>query len=81
MNKCRTIAATANSTTSSVLNRSSPIAGGEADGVSMDPDVVAQTYWHLHTQDKSAWTQEIDLCPSTTPTGTLMSATCARNFY
>ncbi|XP_010317164.1 uncharacterized protein [Solanum lycopersicum] len=31
----------------------------------MDPDGVAQTYWHLHIQDRSAWTQEIDLHPST----------------
>ncbi|CAI9780765.1 unnamed protein product [Fraxinus pennsylvanica] len=31
----------------------------------MDPDAVAQTYWHLHIQDRSVWTQEIDLRPST----------------
>ncbi|CAA2993971.1 Hypothetical predicted protein [Olea europaea subsp. europaea] len=31
----------------------------------MDPEVVAQTYWHLHSQDRSVWTQEIDLRPST----------------
>ncbi|KAF3652848.1 hypothetical protein T459_04568 [Capsicum annuum] len=30
----------------------------------MDPDGLAQTYWHLHIQDRSAWTQEIDLHPS-----------------
>ncbi|XP_059293692.1 uncharacterized protein LOC132046891 [Lycium ferocissimum] len=33
------------------------------DGL-MDPDALAQTYWHLHIQDRSAWTQEIDLHPS-----------------
>lgn len=38
--------------------------GGEG---SMDPDAVAQTYWHLHIQDRSAWTQEIDLRPSIPP--------------
>ena len=38
--------------------------GGGADGL-VDPDALAQTYWHLHTQDRSAWTQEIDLRPST----------------
>ncbi|KAL5714244.1 hypothetical protein ACHQM5_016232 [Ranunculus cassubicifolius] len=27
----------------------------------MDPDALAQTYWHLHVQDRSAWTQEIDI--------------------
>lgn len=37
----------------------------QGDG-SMDPDVLAQTYWHLHVQDRSAWTQEIDLCPFNT---------------
>ncbi|VFQ70376.1 unnamed protein product [Cuscuta campestris] len=34
--------------------------GGVEDG-SMDPDELARTYWHLHVQDRSAWTQEIDL--------------------
>ncbi|XP_071914434.1 uncharacterized protein [Coffea arabica] len=37
------------------------IGGGEEI---MDPDVLAQTYWQLHIQDRSAWTQEIDLRPS-----------------
>ncbi|XP_074304537.1 uncharacterized protein LOC141639280 isoform X2 [Silene latifolia] len=37
--------------------------GGGTDGL-MDPDALAQTYWHLHLQDRSAWTQEIDLRPS-----------------
>ncbi|KAH9617060.1 hypothetical protein KSS87_021881 [Heliosperma pusillum] len=37
--------------------------GGGADGL-MDPDALAQTYWHLHLQDRTAWTQEIDLRPS-----------------
>lgn len=30
----------------------------------MDPDAVAQTYWHLHIQDRTTWTHEIDLRPS-----------------
>lgn len=34
--------------------------GGGGDG-SMDPDAVAQTYWHLHIQDRNAWTNEMDL--------------------
>ncbi|TVU05554.1 hypothetical protein EJB05_48720, partial [Eragrostis curvula] len=33
--------------------------GGEAAGA--DPDAVAQSYWHVHAQDKSAWTQEMDI--------------------
>ncbi|KAJ8770720.1 hypothetical protein K2173_021367 [Erythroxylum novogranatense] len=30
----------------------------------MDPDSLAQTYWHLHVQDRTAWTQELDIRPS-----------------
>ncbi|CAN4079632.1 unnamed protein product [Withania somnifera] len=36
---------------------------GGRDGL-MDPDALAQTYWYLHIQDRSAWTQEVDLHPS-----------------
>ncbi|XP_031492429.1 uncharacterized protein LOC116258995 [Nymphaea colorata] len=31
------------------------------DGWMMDPDAVANAYWHIHTQDRAAWSQEIDL--------------------
>ncbi|XP_052195338.1 uncharacterized protein LOC127803273 [Diospyros lotus] len=37
---------------------------GGGRGWTVDPDAVAQTYWYLHTQDRTAWTQEIDLRPS-----------------
>jgi len=33
------------------------------DGV-MDPRAIADTYWHLHTQPKCAWTFELDMRPS-----------------
>ena len=33
------------------------------DGV-LDPDAIADSYWHLHRQPRSAWTQELDLRPS-----------------
>ncbi|TKY70551.1 Estradiol 17-beta-dehydrogenase 1 [Spatholobus suberectus] len=46
--------------------RDQSISSGEDEGT-MDPDVVAQTYWHLHIQDRNAWTQEMDL-RSNTPT-------------
>lgn len=42
-------------------------AGGAGDpaaaatGAGADPDAVAQSYWHVHAQDKSAWTQEMDI--------------------
>ena len=32
------------------------------DGL-LDPAAIAETYWHLHTQHRSAWTQELDLRP------------------
>lgn len=42
------------------LTRSSR-AGGDTAGAGADPDAVAQSYWHVHAQDKSAWTQEMDI--------------------
>lgn len=32
------------------------------DGL-LDPDAIANAYWHLHTQHRSAWTHELDLRP------------------
>ncbi len=32
------------------------------DGV-LDPEAIAENYWHLHRQPRSAWTHEIDLRP------------------
>jgi NAD(P)-dependent dehydrogenase (short-subunit alcohol dehydrogenase family) len=29
----------------------------------VNPDAIAETYWQLHRQDKSAWTHELDLRP------------------
>ncbi|XP_012452918.1 uncharacterized protein LOC105774893 [Gossypium raimondii] len=40
--------------------------GGDQTVMTMDPDAIAQTYWHLHVQDRSGWTQEIDLRSSVT---------------
>ena len=33
-----------------------------ADGL-LDPDAIAETYWQLHGQHRSAWTLELDLRP------------------
>lgn len=30
----------------------------------LQPDRIADVYWHLHTQDPTTWTQELDLRPS-----------------
>jgi len=29
----------------------------------LSPEAIAESYWHLHRQDKSAWTHELDLRP------------------
>lgn len=33
-----------------------------ADGL-LNPEAIAETYWHLHQQHRSAWTHELDLRP------------------
>jgi short-subunit dehydrogenase len=34
----------------------------ERDGI-LNPDHIAENYWHLHTQPRDAWTHELDLRP------------------
>jgi NAD(P)-dependent dehydrogenase (short-subunit alcohol dehydrogenase family) len=34
----------------------------EQDGI-LDPDAIAENYWQLHRQHRSAWTHELDLRP------------------
>ena len=34
----------------------------ERDGI-LAPDAIAENYWQLHRQERSAWTQELDLRP------------------
>lgn len=35
---------------------------GPDDGF-LDPDAIADNYWHLYQQPRSAWTHELDLRP------------------
>jgi NAD(P)-dependent dehydrogenase (short-subunit alcohol dehydrogenase family) len=35
-----------------------------ADGKLLEPDAIAETYYQLHIQHRSAWTQELDLRPA-----------------
>lgn len=35
-----------------------------AAGSRLDPDAIADAYLYLHNQDKTCWTQELDLRPS-----------------
>ena len=34
----------------------------ERDGI-LDPQAIAENYWQLHCQPRSAWTHELDLRP------------------
>jgi NAD(P)-dependent dehydrogenase (short-subunit alcohol dehydrogenase family) len=38
------------------------VADAGADGL-LSPDAIAETYWQLHLQHRSAWTHELDLRP------------------
>jgi NAD(P)-dependent dehydrogenase (short-subunit alcohol dehydrogenase family) len=37
--------------------------GGRDESAFLDPDAIAESYWHLVEQDRSAWTLELDLRP------------------
>lgn len=39
--------------------------GKEPGDTKLQPASIAEAYWHLHCQEKSAWTQELDLRPWT----------------
>ncbi|PTL84654.1 SDR family NAD(P)-dependent oxidoreductase [Vitiosangium sp. GDMCC 1.1324] len=41
----------------------SMVPGREASTM-LSPDAIAETYWQLHRQEPSAWTQEMDLRPA-----------------
>ena len=36
---------------------------GKGDDGALSIDAIADAFWHLHTQHRSAWTQELDLRP------------------
>ncbi|KAJ4966457.1 hypothetical protein NE237_018306 [Protea cynaroides] len=50
----------ASASTSEGSSQQQQASGGGREGT-MDPDVLAQTYWYLHVQDPAGWTQEIDI--------------------
>jgi NAD(P)-dependent dehydrogenase (short-subunit alcohol dehydrogenase family) len=45
------------------LRTSAPQRVAEAGDGLLNPDAIAETYWQLHQQDRSAWTHELDLRP------------------
>ena len=38
--------------------------GDREEHTMLSPDAIAETYWQLHSQDRTAWTQELDLRPA-----------------
>lgn len=42
-------------------------AGADDSGEELDPAAIAETYWQLHRQPRSAWTHEVDLRPWSEP--------------
>jgi NAD(P)-dependent dehydrogenase (short-subunit alcohol dehydrogenase family) len=45
--------------------RGRAMAPGRDPATMLAPDAIAETYWQLHEQPRSTWTQELDLRPST----------------
>ncbi|KAH8941788.1 hypothetical protein BDL97_14G062800, partial [Sphagnum fallax] len=39
------------------------ISSAREEDTMMKPDTIAEIYWHVHSQHKSAWTHELDVCP------------------
>lgn len=39
------------------------LATGQREDALLRPEAIAESYWHLHTQHRSAWTLELDLRP------------------
>jgi len=37
------------------------------EGGLLDPDAIAETYWQIHRQPRSAWSQEVELRPYKEP--------------
>lgn len=52
-----------------VLSRMPKLADELGEDGMLSPDAIADVYWHLHTQHRSAWTLELDLRPYRGPCG------------
>jgi len=45
--------------------RHQPLAKERGEDALLSPEAIAQTYWQIHRQQRSAWTWEIELRPWT----------------
>ncbi len=45
-----------------ILSATRPVPADKPDSL-LDPDAIAETYWHVLTQNRSAWTWEVELRP------------------
>ena len=46
-----------------LLSRAPQLATERGEDGLLGIDAIADAYWHVHTQQRSAWTQELDLRP------------------
>jgi len=46
-----------------LLSRNPQLQGRRGEDGLLDPDAIADAYWYLHHQQRSAWTLELDLRP------------------
>jgi hypothetical protein len=44
-------------------NRAPTLIKGRGEDGLFGIDAISDTYWHIHRQQRSAWTQEVDLRP------------------
>jgi hypothetical protein len=50
-----------------LLSRRPQLAAERGEDGLLGIDAIADAYWHIHRQHRSAWTQEIDLRPYKEP--------------
>ena len=46
-----------------LLSRMPQLAGQRGEDGMLSPDAIAEAYWMLHHQQRSAWTLELDVRP------------------
>jgi hypothetical protein len=46
-----------------LLSHAPHLQGERGEDGLLDPDAIAEAYWYLHQQHRSAWTLELDVRP------------------